>query len=314
MEGNFDMKKLFSIALSMLMLISCFAISASAEEVNYAQNENASYAYIEDVSGAWNGAMTDDACELLTDGKIPYAETPFESVSIVGSNKVVTMVFDIGAIYPDVKQVKFCGVWDSNTHQSSGKNRGFSADNTIIRVSQDGVNFERNKAWNMTKENWSEDGSENGWYNFVFTFDEDVTAKAIELTFWSPVYVLSLGEIQIIGGGATPVEPESSEEEISEPEEESSEEETEEPTAADSEAESEAVSEAASEAESEAASEAASEAEKSADESKTESKAEASSEAPNDDDDGFPLVVIVIIIVAVVAVATGVVIVMKKRR
>ncbi len=317
MEGNFDMKKLFSIALSMLMLISCFAISVSAEEVNYAQNENASYSYAEDLTESWFNGFSDDACELLTDGNVPYGETPFESVSVQGTSKVVTIVFDLGATYPDVKTIKFCGVWDSNTFE--GGNRSFSGDDTIIRVSQDGENFERNKNFEMTKENWSEDGSENGWYNFVFTFDENVAAKKIELSFWSPTYVLSLGEIQIIGGGAAPVEPAVSEEESSEEESvdepaESTDESVAESTADESTDESVAESEAEESTEESKAEESKAEESKTeskAEESKTESKVDTSSD--NSEDDGFPVVIIVIIIVAVVVIATVVVIIMKKR-
>ena len=321
MEGNFDMKKLFSIALSMLMLISCFAISVSAEEVNYAQNENASYSYAEDLTESWFNGFSDDACELLTDGNVPYGETPFESVSVQGSSKMVTIVFDLGATYPDVKTIKFCGVWDSNTFE--GGNRSFSGEKTIIRVSQDGENFERNQNFNMTKENWSEDGSENGWYNFVFTFDENVAAKKIELTIWSPTYVLSLGEIQIIGGGAAPVEPAVSEEESSEEESvdepaESTDESVAESTADESTDESVAESEAEESTEESKAEE--SKTESKAEESKTESKSEESkteskteTSSSSDEDDSSMVVVIVIIIVAVVAIAVVVVIIMKKR-
>ena len=318
MEGNFDMKKLFSIALSMLMLISCFAISVSAEEVNYAQNENASYSYAEDLSEAWFNGLSDDACELLTDGNVPYGETPFESVSIQGTSKVVTIVFDLGANYPDVKTIKFCGVWDSNTFNTG--NRSFSGDDTIIRVSQDGENFERNKNFEMTKENWSEDGSENGWYNFVFTFDENVAAKKIELSFWSPTYVLSLGEIQIIGGGAAPVEPAVSEEESSEEAVESTDESVAESTDEPAESTDESVAESTAESEAEESTEESKAEESKAEESKTESKAEESkteskvdTSSDNSEDDGFPVVIIVIIIVAVVVIATVVVIIMKKR-
>ncbi len=216
MEGNFDMKKLISIALSLLMLISCFAISVSAAEVNYAQNENASYSYVSDAASHWFSNMSDNNCELLTDGKIPYSEVPSESVSIEGSNRIVTVVFDLGAVYSDVKTIKFCGVRDSNAFD--GGNRSFSGEKTIIRVSQDGENFERNKDFEMTKENWSEDGSENGWYNFVFKFNKDVKAKKIELTFYSPTYVLVLGEIQILNYVPAPIEPEIPEESSSEEE------------------------------------------------------------------------------------------------
>lgn len=321
MEGNFDMKKLFSIALSMLMLISCFAISVSAEEVNYAQNENASYSYAEDLTESWFNGFSDDACELLTDGNVPYGETPFESVSVQGTSKVVTIVFDLGATYPDVKTIKFCGVWDSNTFNAG--NRSFSGDDTIIRVSQDGENFERNKNFEMTKENWSEDGSENGWYNFVFTFDENVAAKKIELSFWSPTYVLSLGEIQIIGGGAAPVEPAVSEEESSEEAVESTDEPAEstdesvaESTADESTDESVAESEAEESTEESKAEESKAEESKTeskSEESKTESKVDTSSDNKDDKDGPNVLVIVIVIIVVVAVIATVVIIIMKKR-
>jgi hypothetical protein len=318
------MKKLFTIALSVLMLISCFTFSVSAAEVNYAQNETTNYAYItEDTSSSWYGNLADDLCELLNDGNIPYLETPFESVGVQGSNRLVTVVFDLGAIYPDIKSVKFCGVWDSYNHGSSGKNRSFSGEKTMIEFSEDGMTYTRNKDFEMTKENWSEDGSENGFYNFVFTFGSDVKAKAVRLTFWSPTYVMSLGEIQIIGGGADPVivtppAVESSEEIVEsyddtdvESEEPAASEEA--PSTEESVAQSEAeVSTEESKAEESKAEEASKE-ESKAEESKTESKAEESKDNTTDDKDGISPVVIVVIIVAVIAIAAVVVIIMKKK-
>ena len=294
------MKKLFTIALSVLMLISCFAISVSAAEVNYAQNDGASYAYFtESISSYWQGGLADDACELLTDGVIAYGETPFETVAVAGTSRQVSIIFDLGATYPDVKAIKFCGVADSNYF--NGGNRGFCGDKALIEFSENGIDYARNKNFEMVRENCSEDGSETGFYNFTFTFDSDVKAKAVRLTIWSPVYVLSLSEIQIIGGGADPIvdtPEESSEEEYIEDSEDTTAEESTETT--ESAAESTETAESAAESK--------------AEESATESKVEASStDTTTDNEDGINPVVIVVIVVAVIAVAAVVVIVLKKK-
>ena len=298
------MKKILTLALSLLMIASCFVFSVSAENVNLAKNSV--YAYADDVAGKFKSSHEDDACTLLTDGHIAEAETPFETVCIEGTNRIVNVIFDLGGLYSDIKSVNFLAVWDSNTDVAG--NRGFSGEKTQIWFSEDGVNFTRNKEFKMSRENRNPDGV-GSYYDYKFKFHSDVKARAVKIVMYSPVYILSLSEIEIISGGAAPEAPVVSEEPSSEEIiEESS---VEAPSEAVSEVVSEVISEAISEVASEVASEETSEV---ASEAASEAvSAEASSEAASNDEGGISPVIIVVIAVVVVAAIVGVVIFTKKK-
>jgi hypothetical protein len=290
------MKKILTLALSLLMISSCFVFSVSAENVNLAKNSV--YAYADDVAGAFKSGNEDDACTLLTDGVVAEMESPFETVCVQGTSRIVTVIFDLGGLYSDIKSVNFLAVWDSNTDVAG--NRGFSGEKTQIWFSEDGLNFSRNKDFKMSRDKRDPESAES-YYDYKFKFNSDVKAKAVKIVMYSPAYILSLSEIEIIGGGAAPEAPVVSEEPSSEEIiEESS---VEAPSEAVSEVVSEVVSEETSEVASEATSEAVSEA----------VSAEASSEAASNDEGGISPVIIVVIAVVVVAAIVGVVIFTKKK-
>ncbi len=309
------MKKLFSIALSLLMLLSCFVFSVSAEGVNvFAADKGATYSYMEDMTEYWYGSCKDENAELLNNGVVPEMEEPFETVGIQGTNRVVTIVIDLGALYTDITSINFLCVCDSYTDKTSGANRSFSGKKTNFRFSEDGDTFTRNKNFEMERVKMDPDSAES-YYNFNFAF-KNVTARYIELTFYSPVYILSLGEIEVISasGVGTTVEEPSSEEESSEDisvesKEEPSEDVSVEPESTEAPASSDSESEAASTEESKTE-------ESKAETSKEETSKPATSSEANggDDSDGISPVVIIVIIVAVVAVAAVVVIVVKKKK
>ncbi len=304
------MKKILTLALSLLMIASCFVFSVSAENVNLAKNSV--YAYADDVAGKFKSGNEDDACTLLTDGHIAETETPFETVCVEGTNRIVTVIFDLGGLYSDIKSVNFLAVWDSFGDQTSGKNRGFSGEKTQIWFSEDGLNFSRNKDFKMSRDKRDPESAES-FYDYKFKFHSDVKAKAVKIVMYSPAYILSLSEIEIISGGAAPEAPVVSEEPSSEEIiEESS---VEAPSEAVSEVVSEVISEAISEVASEAASEETSEvASEAASEAVSEAvSAEASSEAASNNKGGISPVIIVVIAVVVVAAIVGVVIFTKKK-
>ena len=164
MKGDYKMKILKVKALCFLLafsILSCFvpafaegqeADSEQKTEVNYAQNENATYAYLtDDDSSNFFAALEDNDCVLLNDGIIPYKETPSETVAFHGTSRVVTVVFDLGDVYSDIKEIRFCGVWDAYNYGSHIMNRGFCGEDAIFRFSEDGVSYERNKNFVMTK-------------------------------------------------------------------------------------------------------------------------------------------------------------------
>lgn len=307
------MKKLVSIALSLLMLISCFALCVSAKGVNVASK--GTYIYEAEPAFKTDSSMADDTLNLLIDGVNPTSETPFETVAFTGTGAVVTVIFDLGALYSDITDINFLSVCDSQT--VNGGNRGFSKEKTMFYISEDGVNFERNKDVKMTG-TAIEEGSI--YFNFGFKFGSNVKARYIKVIMYSPVYILSLGEIEIIsasGEGSAPVAPpvvESEEPAVSTEEPAVS---TDEPVASTDESAASTDESAVSTEESAAVSADTSKEESKADTSKETSKETSknptSSTDNNDDKDGISPVVIIIIIVAVIAVAVVVVIIIKRR-
>ncbi len=289
------MKKLFSIALSLLMLVSCFAFSVSAAGVNVASaDKGASYIYETEV--AFLGANTDDALTLLNDGVVPEGEVAGETVSFTGTGVQVYVLIDLGAVYTDITDINFLCVCDSFGDGKS--NRGFSGEDTKFRVSTNGVDFERNKDFTMEKVD-RDDNDATSFYNFNFKFDAPITASQIRIEMSNAGgYVLSLGEIEVIStsGEGTVVEEPSVEETTEE----------------------ETTEEAASE-ETEASAEATSKEESKETTSKDNTSKDKTSKAPtsssaSEDEGGISPAIIVIIIVAVIAVAVVVVIIMKKRQ
>ncbi len=211
------MKKLLSIAFSLVLLISCFAVSASAESVNVAEGKV--YAYLTDVSTRfYSSGANDSACTLLTDGDIPTFENSIQSVSFSGSGNAVSLVIDLGAVYSDINAINFCCVGDSLTDGTAGANRGFNTDVLMIELSADGVTYTRYKDYDFDRVKINPDNANDSHYNFNFNFDDEQTAKSVRITMVSQSYILTLGEIQVMsasGVGQEPEEP-SSEEESSE--------------------------------------------------------------------------------------------------
>ena len=303
------MKKLTAILMALVLISSfAFVVSAEGDPVNYAASgtyiitPGSDTGFLESEDGSLY--YGDDDCTILTDGVNPYysIEEPGLGIVLIGSSSVHTITIDLGATYDDIYEITFGNVWDSynfgyaNAEDGSGKgNRGFVADKAIINLAADGVNFERNKDFEVVKENHTEDGSENGFYNFKLKFNTPVTAKAIELMIWSPSYCLSFSELEIWGYGHSIPTPEVSLEESSEEEsvEESSEEAVE-----SSEEESKAEE---------------SKTESKAEESKTESKAE-ESKAEEGKDGLSPVIFIVIGVAGVAVVAVGIVVLKKKKQ
>ena len=306
---NFDMKKLFTLALTVLMLLSCFTVTTSAADgVNvFAAEKGAIYSY--DTEVAFYNSCVDDTNTILNDGVVPDAELPGESVGFTGTGVTVMFTIDLGAFYTDITDINFLCVCDS--YGDGKSNRGFSGEKTAFKFSTDGLTFERNKDFTMSRVD-IDDIETNSFYNFCFKFDAPISARYINITMNnSGGYVLSLGEVEVISASGVGEEPPVVEEPAEE--EPSEEEPTEEPSedVVASEAESEAASEAASEAESEAESEAASEA---TSEAASEAASTDDNSKDNEDKDGINPIVIVVIVVAVVAVAAVVVVVLKKKK
>ncbi len=308
------MKKIHAILMALLLLVSMgtFSVSAEGEAVNYALTSQYIYGSSSFLSSEESGiSYADDACTILTDGVAPYYAIEESGLGVVltGSGASHIITFDLGATYDDIYEINFLNVWDSYNFGYEGQpgNRGFEADNVKIKLSADGVNYERSKDFEIVKENHTEDGSENGFYDFKFKFNAPVTAKAIELLINAPAacYCLSLSEIEVWGNGHSIPTPEVSEESSEEVLEESSEE------AEESAVESvEESKEEASKAEESKAEESKAEA------SKTEnSKADTSkTDTSKGDDEGGSSPVIFIVIGAVVVVAVVVVVVLKKKK
>jgi hypothetical protein len=311
------MKKITTILMALLLLVSSFTfvVSAEGEAVNYATNATYEYDGATTFLSSEDGSryFGDDACTILTDGVSPFyttttedgkviagSENPGESIILAGSGAVHTFTFDLGATYDDITEITFSNVWDSVSfgweNGENGKgNRGFSYDKAIINISANDVGHERTKDYEIIKKNHTEDGSENGYYDITYKFNNPATAKTIQFMIFGPAYCLSFSELEIWGKGhsiPTPEAAESSEEII----EESSDE-----------AIDESVEESAEESKAESKAE-----ESKAEESKAASKAE-NSKADDDGKDGSVLP-IVIAVVAVVAVAVVVVIVIKKKK
>ncbi len=281
------MKKLFSIALSMLMLISCFAISVSAEGVNIAPKST--YSYVSE-----NTYLSDDkddtACKLLTDGVVSSFEMGGETVAYSGTGNEPIVLFDLGALYSDITAINFLGVCDS--HTDNGGNRGFSVEDLLI-IFYAGEDKSSDQEYTVERVAIEDAAT---MYNYYVKFDAPVTAQSIKIGMKTPKYVLAISEIEIIstsGEGQEVVEPESSEEE-------SFEESTEESA--------ESTDESVAESEAEESTE-----ESKAEESKTESKVDTSSDNKDNKDGLSPLVIVIIIIVVVAVIATVVIIIMKKR-
>jgi hypothetical protein len=207
------MKKISTILMALMLLVSMCTVSVSAEgeAVNYAANGQ----YIYGTPNFLTEDLADDACAILTDGVAPYysIEEAGKGVVLVGSGATHIITFDLGANYDDIYEINFLNVWDSFNFGYEGQpgNRGFDTDALKIRLSQDGVNYERTKDFEIVKTNHTEDGSENGFYDFKCKFNAPVTAKAIELYITSPQYCLSLSEIEIWGNGHSIATPEVSE-------------------------------------------------------------------------------------------------------
>ncbi len=312
------MKKITAILMALVLISSfAFVVSAEGEPVNYAAtgvyeiNDGDDSKFL---SSQDNPEInyTDPERKILIDGVSPYytsatedgkvvagSERMGESIILTGSGSIHTLIIDLGATYDDIYEITLGNVWDSFTFgwelgENGQGNRGFYADKTIIKFAPDGVNFEKNDEFEVVKENHTEDGSENGYYDFKFKFEKPVTAKAIQLSLRSPSYCLSFSELQVWGYGHSIPTPEVSIEESSEEEsvEESSEE------AAESSEEESTAEESKTESK--------------AEESKTESKAEESK--GEDEKDGPGIVVFIVIGVAVVAVVAVVIVVLNKKK
>jgi hypothetical protein len=286
----------------MLMFISCFAISVSAEGVNIAPKST--YSYVSE-STYLSDDKSDAACKLLTDGVVSSFEKGGETVAYSGTGNEPTVLFDLGALYSDITAINFLGVCDS--HTDNGGNRGFSLDDLLI-IFYNGDDKSSDQEYTVDRV-----AIENAptMYNYYVKFDAPVTAQSIKIRIKTPVYVLAISEIEIIstsGEGQEVVEPESSEEESLEESAEEPAESTDE-SVAESEAEESTEESKAEESKAEE-----SKAEESkAEESKTESKVDTSSDNKDDKDGPDVLVIVIVIIVVVAVIATVVIIIMKKR-
>ncbi|MBE6649239.1 MAG: hypothetical protein E7614_06970 [Ruminococcaceae bacterium] len=321
------MKKLSAILMVLLVIASIVTVNVSAEgdAINYASIGTYSTSPGHEIGYLSSSDSTkyygDDDCTLLTDGVSPYyttttkdgkiiagAENPGESAILVGTSAVHVFTFALDRTYDDIYEITLGNVWNSydfgweNGENGKG-NRGIAYKKVIITLSTDGETFKKTKDYDIVADNHTEDGSENGYYDYRYQFKEPVTAKYIQIAVYSPSYCFSLSEIEIWGrGNAIPdiVTPEESSEEIPD---ETSEDETE-----------ESVEESKEESKTEESKVEESKAEESeAEQSKAEqSKAE---ESKSDDNDGGNTgLIIVIAVVAVIAIAVVVVVVLKKKK
>ncbi len=323
------MKKLFAILTVLLVLVSTATVTVSAEgdAINYASVGSYSTTPGHEIgylsSADYTKYYGDDQCTLLTDGVSPYyttttesgkviagAERPGESAILVGTTATHQFTFTLDKTYDDIYEITLGNVWNSfdfgweNGEDGKG-NRGIEYKKVIINLSTDGINYKKIKDFEIVVDNHTEDGSENGYYDYRYKFNSPVTAKYIQIIAWSPSYCFSISEIEIWGrGNAIPdvVAPEeSSEEESEEPSEEESVDEPIDESTEESKAEESKVEESKVE-------------ESKAEESKAEqSKAEESKADDNDGGNGGLIIGIVAGVVIVVA-AVIIVVVLKKKK
>ncbi len=157
-------------------------------EVNYAAGKKYT---IEGALKYLDASKTDNG-EMLTDGIIPTSETPFETVAFAGSKVTNTITINLGKKCTDINKIRFDGVVING-------NRQFA--DVIIEVSNNGSSFTKLSADDYT---YAEVETEvANTFNIEYALAKDVTAKYVRVTLTSKEYVLTLGEIEVIGGGAS---------------------------------------------------------------------------------------------------------------
>jgi hypothetical protein len=180
--------------LSTLVNSRALGVGYSAENPNLQEDEinyalGAPYSY--DLgSESFLDGYSDELCNILNDGIIPTSQTSGKTVSVYGALKEVVIVFDLGEQYSDINSVNVCGVVNNDE-------TGFSEEYTKIWFSADGNEFERNKDFTLEKEQI--EGAVDV-FNYYFRFSSDVNARYVKIFMYSTVPLLSLGEIQVIGG------------------------------------------------------------------------------------------------------------------
>lgn len=187
------MKKVSCLFLSLALLICFFPLGVFSFEGKSVGNYALGAKYVYDSDVMFLSSCRDENTEFLTDGVVSYEEKTGETVAFTGTGSMVSLIIDLGEIKTDISKIVFRGVCDLAEHNAG--NRGFSKDKTKFFFSEDEISYNRNKNFTMT----SERKGESYFYDFSFTFDEPVSARCVRIIMYSPVYILSLSEIEIGG-------------------------------------------------------------------------------------------------------------------
>ena len=185
------MKKFSCLFLSMALLICFFPLGVFSFEEKSVGNYALGAKYVYDSDVSFSLICGDENAELLTDGVVSYKEKLGETVEFTGTGSIVSLIIDLGEIKTDINKIAIRGVNNSSEHNAG--NRGFSKDKTKFYFSEDEISFNRNRNFTMTAER----KDESYFYDYIFTFDESVSARCVKIMMYSPVYILSLSEIEI---------------------------------------------------------------------------------------------------------------------
>ncbi len=145
------------------------------------------------VSSAGYVSPFSDTGSLLTDGVVGLQETENVTVAYGGTGKTYTFVFDLGATRDDIKIIKFRNV-------AVYSNRNFGKDEVVIAATD---TLNSSEPVNSTYTYVSEENVNSNYYDFVYTLDSEAEGRYVYITIYSPAYVLSLSEIEILSSPTT---------------------------------------------------------------------------------------------------------------
>ncbi|MBE6648634.1 MAG: hypothetical protein E7614_03840 [Ruminococcaceae bacterium] len=190
-------RRVLALVLASLMVLGVvtllFEVTAGAVVTNYAKGNSYTSSAFSVVAGMG------DTGNLLTDGVVGTTEAVGVTVAYGGTNKVHTLVFDLGEIKYDIKTIKFMNVLVSG-------NRGFTDDAVTISVSKN-LETVGNVTNTYTHESEIQYGTD--CFNFVYELSTEAVGRYVQITMVTvDTYVLSLSEIEIWGSGNPVVEDE----------------------------------------------------------------------------------------------------------
>lgn len=181
----------FVIALLMILgtVFVASGVSVKAATTNYALGKSYTSS-----SSSYASNLADSG-SLLTNGVVGTTETSGVTVGYAGTGTVYTLVFDLGEIRYDIKTIKFMNVYVSS-------NRGFDADAVTISVYKESKGDANTYTYDSVVQH------STNYFNYTYTLSTEAIGRYVAITMRSPVYVLSLSEIEIWGSGNPAVDDE----------------------------------------------------------------------------------------------------------